>query len=53
MNSIKIPEDLFFNDYITFYLDKNYYNNKNSYLFSFGDINHNNKIFIRIKIQRN
>ena len=27
MNGIKIPENLFFNDYFNFYLDKYYYNN--------------------------
>ena len=48
MNSIKVPDDLFFNDYITFYLDKYYYNKnikinnniKYSCVLSFGYINH-------------
>ena len=48
MNSIKIPENIFFNDYITFYLDKYYYNKnvnlnnniQNSCFLSLGNINH-------------
>ena len=48
MNSIKVPENLFINDYITFYLDKYYFNKninlnnniKNSCILSFSYINH-------------
>ena len=46
LNIIKSEEPIFLNDYITFYLDKYYYNNKdtnninNSCYLSHGDINH-------------
>jgi hypothetical protein len=57
LDSIKIPEKIFLDDYITFYLDKYYYTEyikNNSCYISFGKVNHRLiKLLLKLRFREN